>query len=392
MASEAGRPAGEPEKSTASVPSTIPPSQSQQDDSDPDFDDLDDVLDQFSSNAPSSSQAQPATKPPLVSAEASGPGRPSASDHDIPIPDGPREGESEEDFMKRLTAELSSAMSAMASGVPDDASKATPEDLAKMGKDLEEFTLAMEKEGIQPEDLLKAILGEQEGAKLAAAAHEDATASLSKSPSQSKTTSPQPASSKATSSTQPPSTTSFDETIRRTMERMSSSSAAATSATQSKASATSEEDMLADLLKSLGPNPDGSQQSPDDLSAMFLSMMQQLTAKSMLYEPMKDLDSKFPGWLDSNRSKLKKADLTRYEKQQVIVKEIVGKFEEKGYSDDKTQDRDFVWEKMQAMQELGAPPEDLVEGGGLMPGMGDLGGMGELLGGGGGKDEGCPTQ
>lgn len=339
-----------------------------------------DVLDQFSANAPSSSQ-QPskAPAPSEPTPSASGPGRP---EDEVPVPDGPREGESEEEFMKRLTEELSTAMSKMSSGMPDEGAKATPEELAKMGKELEEFTLAMEKEGIQPEDLLKAILGEKEGSELAAAAHADAE--KNPPPSQSRTTSPT-ASKSSASQPQPASAASFEDTIRRTMERMETSSAAATSATQKK-STSEEEDMLAELLKSLGPGADGSDQNPDDLSNMFLNMMQQLTNKSMLYEPMKELDSKFPQWIDENSKKLKSEDATRYRKQQVIVRDIVKKFEEKSYSDEDPKCRDFIWEKMQAMQEQGAPPEELIDS--PLPGMGGLGDLGKGEGG----DEGCPTQ
>lgn len=359
-----------------------------------------DVLDQFSANAPSSSthaapsQVQKSQDAP----SASGPGRPSKSTEMPPVPDGPHPGESEEDFIKRLTAELSTAMSSFSSDVPEDVSKATPEDLARMGKELEEFTLAMEKEGIQPEDLLKAILGEQEGAKLAKAAHEDAdrassqpsspSASKSRTASPETTTKPKSPSTSSKPRPDPATAASFEDTIRRTMERMETSSAAATSASQT---AKSEEDMLADLLKSLGssdPSSSSDPSNPDDLSAMFLTMMQQLTSKDMLYEPMRDLHQKFPGWLRENASKISADDKKRYEEQQRIVAEIVGKFEERGYSDDDSKARDFVWERMQKMQEQGAPPEELVENPLLGAGGGGLGGMG-LPGMG---DEGCPTQ
>lgn len=254
-----------------------------------------------------------------------------------------------------------------------------------MGKELEEFTLAMEKEGIQPEDLLKAILGEQEGEKLAKAAHEDAEKSQPASPEASKSRTTSPEATKATSPKPKADAVpaSFDDTIRRTMERMENSSAAASSASQT---AKSEEDMLADLLKSLGSGEGGEGGNPDELSSMFLSMMQQLTNKDMLYEPMKDLHGKFPGWLADNNAKLPKEEVARYEKQRGIVKEIVEKFEQRGYSDDDAASREYIWERMQAMQEQGAPPEELIAN--PIPGMGGgLPGMGA-----GGPDEGCPTQ
>jgi len=78
---------------------------------------------------------------------------------------------------------------------------------------------------------------------------------------------------------------------------------------------------------------------------------------------------------------------TRYENQRRIVSEIIGKFEERGYSDEDSRCREFIWERMQKMQAEGSPPEDLIAN--PFPGMGmpGLGGGGE-----GGEDPQCPTQ
>ena len=323
-------------------------------DSDPDFDDLDDVLDQFSANAPpptkqSTASSEPPSKPEPI---ASGPGRPEGPFSHIDVPTGPGANESEDDFIKRLTAEMSSVMGQMS--LPAD-SNATPEDLAKMGKELEEFTHKMENEGIKPEDLLKAILGEEKGGQLGDAAN----AERHRRESQPK--SPERPASKAT----------FEDTIRKTIERMEDSSTKATTAVQEK----SEEDMLADMLKAL-ESGDGE----GDLSKMFLGMMEQLTSKELLYEPMLELHQKFPDWLARNKGKLKAEGYARYARQKEIVKDIVSKFEENGYSDEDPKCREYIWEKMQKMQEQGAPPEDLIQN--PIPG----------LGGDGPPEEGCPTQ
>jgi peroxin-19 len=338
-----------------------------------------DVLDQFSANAPATSSAHTQSQPQPTAQPLKDPTP--ATTTQPPVPDGPRPGESEEAFIARLTSELSSAMSQLADDSPDDVRKASPEELAKMGKEIEAFTLAMEKEGIQPEDLLKAILGEKEGGEIAAAAHKEAD-SRNASPEQSKS---RPTSPETKAKSPPPaaqdgqgsSTASFEDTIRRTMARMESSSAAATSA--STASATSEEDMLAELLKTLGTSDSSNPSDPDELSSLFLKMMQELTKKDVLYEPMRDLNAKYPDYLRENRGKLKREDAERYEKQVVVVREIVSEFEGRGYSDEDEGCRERIWEKMQTMQELGAPPEELVQG--PMPGMG-MPGVGE----------GCPTQ
>lgn len=67
----------------------------------------------------------------------------------------------------------------------------------------------------------------------------------------------------------------------------------------------------------------------------------------ILYEPMKELHDKFPAWLEANREKVSKEDLGRYEEQHRLVTEIVGKFEEKGYSDEKVEAREYIVDKMQ---------------------------------------------
>ena len=275
--------------------------------------------------------------------------------------------ESQDEFMARLTKEMESAISQMSAD--PSAAAANPDDMAKMAKQLEEFSLKMEVQGIKPEDLMKAIMGEEAGSQLAEAAHDE----HDRRESETKDRPAKPTSGKST----------FDEQIRKTMERMESSDTKATEATQK--SAGSEEDMLAELLRAM--EGEGGGEGEGDLSKMFLGMMEQLTHKDMLYEPMKTLDDKFPAWLAKNKSKLKPADVKRFGNQQVIVKEIVGKFEEKGYSDDNSQCRDYIWERMQKMQEEGAPPEELIDNpfpGMGMPGLGALGGEGE--------DPGCPTQ
>jgi peroxin-19 len=296
--------------------------------------------------------------------------------------------------MARLDAE----MSALIANMPHDptAPIKTPDQLAQMGKELEQFTERMEKEGVKPEDLLKAILGEGDAPKAldkaADARKQSGVESVSEGSSKSKPTAAATDSSTGRDGKQttaaPATNTTFEDTIRRTMERMSTSDATATNAATQ--SANSEEDMLAQLLKAMeaegGAGADG---DDGELSKMFLGMMEQLTNKDMLYEPMKELDEKFPPWLakKEKEGKLPAEDMTRYRNQRAIVREIVSKFEERGYSDEDPRCREFIWERMQRMQNEGSPPEDLIAN--PFPGMGGAPGLGA---GEGGEDVGCPTQ
>ena len=140
---------------------------------------------------------------------------------------------------------------------------------------------------------------------------------------------------------------SFQETIRKTMERMQASGKQATAAVASDDS----EDILAQMLKDMqGSGIDGAG-SEEDFSKMLMGMMEQLTNKDILYEPMKELHDKFPGWMIKNKENTKADDLQRYEEQQRLIGEIVGRFERKGYSDDNAADREFIVERMQKVIE-----------------------------------------
>lgn len=140
---------------------------------------------------------------------------------------------------------------------------------------------------------------------------------------------------------------SFQDTVRKTMERMQASGASADAAAASDAPS-SEEDMMAQLMKELQAGGGGGE---EDFNKMLMGMMSQLTNKEILYEPMRELYDKFPAWLEENRGKTDKEDLARYEEQHAMVKQIVERFEMKGYSDDNEDDREYIVERMQKVSD-----------------------------------------
>ncbi|KAG6005624.1 hypothetical protein E4U21_007812 [Claviceps maximensis] len=170
---------------------------------------------------------------------------------------------------------------------------------------------------------------------------------------------------------------SFQETIRRTMERMQTSGEQATAA----AAAGGENDFLSELMKQMGSGGDlGAEGSEEELSKMLMGMMEQLTNKDILYEPMKELNDKFPDWFEKNEASTSSEDLERYREQRTLVREIVARFEETSYSDDNAADREYIVDRMQKMQIAGSPPSDLV---------GDLASAPEAFG---GPDDQCNPQ
>ncbi|KAK9375935.1 Pex19 protein [Lipomyces chichibuensis] len=182
----------------------------------------------------------------------------------------------------------------------------------------------------------------------------------------------------------------LQETIARTMERMKESG----QRVEKEITTTSEEDeflaaMMRQLEQSSGASGTGDQSlgSDEDLSKMLAGMMEQLTSKEILYEPMKELDDKYADWLQKNRASLNPEDAARYDTQRVVVREIVVRFENPSYSDHNESDRKYIVERMQKMQESGSPPPDI---------MGELGpgamGLDNSLGGLGPEMENCNIQ
>ncbi|KAL6048986.1 Peroxisome chaperone and import receptor [Balamuthia mandrillaris] len=126
--------------------------------------------------------------------------------------------------------------------------------------------------------------------------------------------------------------------------------------------------------------------SPQFQDAM-MSMMSELVSRDVLYEPMKDMNQKYPTWLQQNKDSISAEDLQRYTKQFEHVQRICAIYEQETVSDADTAQ---VVEIMHAMSELGAPPQAIVEE--LAPGLSfaedgspQMPGIETLLQGGGGE-------
>ena len=135
----------------------------------------------------------------------------------------------------------------------------------------------------------------------------------------------------------------FQESIRKTMERIQASGEQANAAAQSEPP----DDMLAQMLKEMQSGDLNSAGNDEGFNKMLMGMMEQLTNKEILYEPMKELHDKFPTWMLRNSQTTGSDDMKRYKEQQRLVGEIVGEFERKGYSDSNSEDREFIVERMQ---------------------------------------------
>lgn len=330
-ASKTSEPSIEPaaaKPSDASIQPTLAPAPATVEEApDPDEDDLsdlDDVLDEFAATNLNSSKSNPLL---------SGPGRPSTTSSTIPsdpfaslgadglLPD-------DDEFARSLQAGMAELLGDL-EGNPD-----------------------MQK---QFEDLVKE-LGEGVTAASSAEPSSSAVTASKGIPSEEDAVAAALAGLPGSLQNQTPAEkakaeASFQETIRATMERMSASSASATEATSS--SAANPDDFLSAMLAEMekgGGDPSSllsGAGGDEDFSKLLLGMMEQLTNKDILYEPMKELHDKFPAWMELHRDTCPKADLDRYLEQQRLVGEITGKFEEAGYADSKVEDREYIVDRMQ---------------------------------------------
>ena len=135
----------------------------------------------------------------------------------------------------------------------------------------------------------------------------------------------------------------FQETIRKTMERMQVSGEQATAAAKSD----DPENILSQMMKEMQNDSSEGAGGEESFNRMLMGMMEQLTNKEILYEPMKELHDKYPAWMEKNKATTNADDMKRYSEQQRLVRDIIGRFEKNGYSDNSAEDREFIVERMQ---------------------------------------------
>ncbi|KAI1908332.1 Peroxisome chaperone and import receptor [Ophidiomyces ophidiicola] len=292
-------PAAETAQPAQPAQTTAPAPATKEDEEESDLDELDDVLDDFSASAPAKADlSESAIKKPEDKPDLS----------QLPSPD-------EEALMRQLEAGMAELLGG---GGGND----TTDDWNNLANELT-------KHGLKSGDLMNLIMGEDMTSTGGEASGDAARKTEDK----------------------------FQETIQKTMERMQESGDKATAA----ANTNSEDEMLANLLKAMeSAGMGGGDGTEEDFEQLLMGVMEQLSNKEMLYEPVKELSQKFEPWLKDNKDKLSKEEYERYVKQSGLMSDVLKKFDEPGYSDDNHEHRTYVWEKMQAMQSTGAPPKELV--------------------------------
>lgn len=177
----------------------------------------------------------------------------------------------------------------------------------------------------------------------------------------------------------------FDDVMKETMHRLKQSGQNIDDQLKNDPSSGNPEDMLTQLLAGLGgANGDGSGGGDFDMSKLLVDMLEQLSSKEVLYEPIKDLNSKFPDYLAEKKGVISDQEHSNYNKQYEITNEILLIYDSKDYDDENTEKRGNVNTLLESLQELGQPPSELVGDSGSFPGFGGFGGSGAASGAGAG--------
>ncbi|KAG0042391.1 Peroxisome chaperone and import receptor [Gryganskiella cystojenkinii] len=151
---------------------------------------------------------------------------------------------------------------------------------------------------------------------------------------------------------------SFQDRIAKTMDKLKDSS----DQVDAQVAEESEEALMAEMMKQMEGMAEGG-----DFQNVLEGMMEQLMSKDILYEPMLDLQQKYPQWLKDNKDKISESEYARYEKQYGYVKEIVEFFDRPDFDDKSDSQAKSVIDLMQGMQDCGQPPADILDE--LAPGL-----------------------
>jgi Pex19 protein family len=88
-----------------------------------------------------------------------------------------------------------------------------------------------------------------------------------------------------------------------------------------------EVDMLRDLMKNLDSLSGGSQSAPVNEDSLLDGMMSQLLSKDLMYEPMVQLATQLPIWLEQQKTVLSNEEYNRRQEQCICLRQIVQVYE-----------------------------------------------------------------
>ncbi|KAF6210773.1 hypothetical protein GE061_013884 [Apolygus lucorum] len=115
--------------------------------------------------------------------------------------------------------------------------------------------------------------------------------------------------------------------------------------------------MLGDL------NLGGGEGGANEFTNFMHSMMQSFLSKDLLYPSLKEICTKFPGWLEENKDTVSATEFENYSQQFKLMDGVCKEFEAESDTDSEdTKKQRFkrILKLLEEMQKFGQPPKDLV--------------------------------
>ncbi|KAK7438470.1 Peroxisome chaperone and import receptor [Stygiomarasmius scandens] len=164
----------------------------------------------------------------------------------------------------------------------------------------------------------------------------------------------------------PPEPKDFQTRLKQTMDKLKESE----SNLQSDSGAGDAPESLESLMSTLRDlGLDENTEAGDDaaLAGFLENMMGQLMSKELLYEPLSELNEKFPEFLTNPPQPLEPVDRERFQSQHQYVKKILAVFDQPNYDEKDAETQKKVADLMGEMQTFGSPPESIM--GPMPPGL-----------------------
>lgn len=161
----------------------------------------------------------------------------------------------------------------------------------------------------------------------------------------------------------------FNNIMKETMERLKKSGDNIDEQIRNDQAGANAEDVLSQLISGI----DMGGEDNLNMSKLLVDMLEQLSSKEVLYEPIKDLNLKFPPFLKEKCKDLPSDTLENYKKQYEITGDILKIFEDPEFNDKDEAKREKINTLLESLQELGQPPSELIGDATDFPAFGGLG-------------------
>ncbi|SCU97601.1 LAFA_0G12244g1_1 [Lachancea sp. 'fantastica'] len=145
----------------------------------------------------------------------------------------------------------------------------------------------------------------------------------------------------------------FKDIVSNTLDRLKEGGTKVDSNLMEEKKKGNSDDILSQLLDQLVDGAGG--EDEEGMENAIQSMLNQMSSKEVLYQPMKDMQTEFGTWMAANEASAEHSSkIVTYREQFALVNQIVGIYEKEGYEDSAA--RAEIGELLDRLEQLGDSP------------------------------------